>query len=370
MSPRPTLDRSARRLAATCALAAASAGALAPAAHATNGEANKPVTWELSFVDSVSTRADDLRPDSVSFERSGGLGLTGQERPFLRLIRAGSVLDTESGGFGDGYGSLSRPELLAGDTLQVVDSVTGGLYAAATFDGRPTFDATTCSGSIKGTGTRTENSSITGVGEYANVKHPWRYSDDPTMTTTGVITNAAAGTFETTFKRALIPGHLLWAQTSLIQSPSVTVTSYSERIVAACPAPPIPPDTLAPAGAATPAAAVRKLKDFTKKGVTFRVSSTEAATVNASLTLQTKKVITKKGKKKSKTELVVVGKATTSIAAGASLDVNVKVDKAFAGKVKGAVGKKGSKLLLTTTLTDGAGNTATLPVTSVKFPKK
>ncbi len=51
------------------------------------------------------------------------------------------------------------------------------------------------------------------------------------------------------------------------------------------------------------------------------------------------------------------------------MQITVKVDKALKGKVAEAAAKKGSKLLLNTTLTDAAGNVSTLPVQSVKFPK-
>lgn len=361
----PTRDHSARRLGAACALAIASAALAAPAAQATNNQ-NKPVSWTLSFVDSVPRDAKDVRPDRATFERSGSIGLTGNERPYARLVRAGSIIDLENGYDRDGSGGVSRPELLPGDILQVVDSQTGGLYAEATFDGKPSLDANACTGAAKATGLRTADASVTGVGEYANVDNPWKYESDPSMTTTGMVTNAAPGTFEVSFKRPLIAGHLVWAETSLIQGPSVTVTSYSERFVGSCPPPPIPPDTLAPAGTAGLLAAKRmKMKDLTKKGVTYRVTSGEAATANATLTLQTVK-----GKgKKAKVKLLIVGRATAAIPAGGAVQISVKVDKAFKGKVAAAAGKPGSKLLLNTTLTDAAGNVATLPVQNVKFPK-
>jgi hypothetical protein len=361
----PARDQSARRLTAAFTMAVAATALCAPAAHATNN-ASKPVSWTLSFVDSVSKKPSDIRPDRASFERAGTIGLTGQERPYARLVRAGSIIDLDGGYDRDGSGGVSRPELLTGDILQVVDSQTGGLYAEATYDGRPSFDANTCTGSMKAVGARTADASITGVGEYANIRNPWRYESDPTMVTTGLVTNAAPGTFEATFKRPLIAGHLLWAETTLTQSPTVTVTSYGERFIGGCPPPPIPPDVNPPAGTATPASAARKMKDLTKKGITYRVTSGEAATVNATLTLQTFK-----GKgKHAKVNTLIVGKTTMSVVAGGAIDVTVKVDKAFKGKVAQASTKKGAKLLLSTTLTDAAGNTSTLPVSTVKFPKR
>ncbi|MBO9532960.1 MAG: hypothetical protein J7513_08310 [Solirubrobacteraceae bacterium] len=362
----PFRDRAAGRLAAACGIAAATAAFAAPSANATNGSANKPVAWELSFVDSVSLQPNDLKPDRAAFERTGGLGLTGAERPYARLLRNGSPIAVEDGG-GDAWGSVSVPEMLAGDVFQVLDQNTGGLYAQAIYDGRPVFDASTCAGTIKGTGLRTPDASITGVGEYVNVKHPWRYDDDPNLTTSGLITNAGPGTFEATFKRALIRGHVLWADTLFIQSPSVTVTSHSERLVGDCPPPPIPPDTLPPAGASAAPKKVKKLKDLTKKGITFRVSCAEAASVKSVLTLQTTNG--KKGKKR-KVKQVVVGQSMASVAAGGAVDVTVKIDPSSKKKVKSAAGKKGAKLLLATTLTDGAGNSSPLPVTSVKIPAK
>lgn len=360
----PSRDLSARRLGAACALAVASATLAAPAAHATN-TSNKPVSWTLSFVDSVPRDAKDLRPDRASFERSGTIGLTGSERPYARLVRAGSIIDLENGYDKDGSGGISRPELLPGDILQVVDSQTGGLYAEATYDGKPALDANACTGAAKATGTRSADASVTGVGEFANVDNPWKYESDPNMSTTGLVTNAAPGTFEVAFKRPLIAGHLVWAETTLVQSPAVTVTSYSERFVGSCPPPPVPPDTLAPAGTAGLLAASKRMKDLTKKGVTFRVTSGEASTAKATLTLQTVK-----GKgKKAKIKTLVVGTATASIPAGGAVQLTVKIDKTLKGKVVEASKKKGSKLLLSTTLTDAAGNVATLPVQTVKFPK-
>ncbi len=361
-----TRDQSARRLGAACALAIASAALAAPAAQATNGSQNKPVSWTLSFVDSVPRDAKDIRPDRATFERSGTIGLTGNERPYARLVRAGSVIDLENGWDKDGSGGVSRPELLPGDILQVVDSQSGGLYAEATFDGKPALDANACTGAAKATGLRTADASVTGVGEYANVDNPWKYESDPSMVTNGLVTNAAPGTFEVAFKRPLIAGHLVWAETKLIQSPSVTVTSYSERFVGSCPPPPIPPDTLAPAGTAGLLATKRaKMKDLTKKGITSRVTSSEAATANATLTLQTVK-----GKgKKAKIKTLVVGTASAPVPAGGAVALTVKIDKSLKGKIAEAAAKKGSKLLLSTTLTDAAGNVSTLPVQTVKFPK-
>lgn len=364
----PSRDPRARRLTAAFVLAASTAALAAPTAHATNSNASKPVTWTLSFEDSVSRKPSDLRPDRASFERSGGLGLTGQERPAARLVRAGSIIDLESGDDRDAYGGVSRPELLPGDILQVVDTRTGGLYAEAMFDGRPSLDANACTGAISATGLRSPNADVTGVGEYANVNNPWKYESDPSMSTTGLIPNAGPGVFEVRFKRPLIAGHLVWAETTLVQSPSVTVTSYSERFVTACPPPPIPPDTLPPAGTAAPAAVAKSLKKLAKSGLTYRVSSGEAATVNAVLTLETTR---KKGKKKApKVTSLIVGKTTVTVPAGGAIDVNVKIDPTMKGKVISAAKQKGSRLLLSTTLTDAAGNVSTLPTTTVKFPKK
>ncbi len=104
-----------------------------------------------------------------------------------------------------------------------------------------------------------------------------------------------------------------------------------------------------------------------RKGFTITVTSDAPGTARAQLILRTK--TKKRGSKRAKTVEAVLGTTTKAIAATRT-SLKIKLAKKAAAKLRRSRKLKGAKFLLQVTLTDAAGNKATLPAAALPMPKR
>lgn len=330
-----------------------------------------PTKWVIGFADDVVTEASGNQPDAVYLDWEDGTRPAESTAIVMKVERAGSVISASD--YPSRYGSfVSMPDLRAGDVATFSDKNTGVVVAQAAYDGRPSFDATTCNGSTGFTGLRTAASAIDSVGGFTLERYSGRddyggsYSGwDRTQSNSGTVISLVGEAFGGTFARPIATGTFITAKSHRDLTADILIRTTVTRQVGGCPPPPpAPADTSAPsAGLSAPTA--KKLKKITlgkliSAGLKLSVKPNEASTVNAQLLLR-------KSKKSKKPPTVL---ATTTLAAAAGVDTQfkLKLPKKAKKKLRGLPGS--AKLLIHVTVTDGAGNVTTLPDVAFKVPKK
>ncbi|MDQ8047227.1 MAG: hypothetical protein AAGC46_12650 [Solirubrobacteraceae bacterium] len=345
----------------------------------TTASAAAPTKWTVSFNDYVPRSTQDAYPDYVYVQAADGTLPEGVHGT-LRLDRNGSTI-ARGYGWSRSSGEVDLPDLQPGDVATFYDAISGTVYATATYDGRPAFDpATACVGSKTFAGLRTGNALVTDLYAYRWAPRnstPGYGSSSTRLIRTdinnGTLSTLSGEAFTGTFERPLAAGAIVAASSTYLASPSLTVYASTERTVGGCPPPPAPQvvqsaplkDTVAPKAtitATTKHAKSLTLKKLASPGLSFSVTSNEAGTVTAVLNLSTP------SKKKSKPAKVVsLSTVTAPITAGKPLSVLLAVTK----KQKKQIAKAGRKssLVAHVTVTDAAGNVATLGDLTYKAPR-
>lgn len=356
----------------------AGVAAVGLAAATADSAAAKPTRWAVQFTDNSPRDLADTTKDWVSFYRHDGDRPPVDGKLSVRVIRGGATIATSdyTGYWG---GETALPDLRAGDLAQLIDTTTGGVVSAATYDGNPTIDDATCIGGTTFSGTRTGNAPVDEVGAYRWIK---RKGWDGSYTSpsaywargshrNGQVTTLTGTTFGGTFETALAAGDVVWMTSHYLVGTTQIVSSYVEKPVGPCP-PPAPPeqkpapvvpqkDTTAPKAlfSASPKPGTLKkitLKKLGSSGLKFSVTSNEGGTISATLLLRTSK----------KKAPVVVGSATATAKPGAATEIKLVLAKGAKSKLKKAPAS--AKLIARVTVTDAAGNAAVLPDVIFKVP--
>lgn len=350
-------------------------GVLAPMASAAPESEVGPVV--ISFYDYPS--AGDTTPDLAFFMLPEGYP-SGPLRG--RLLNADGRLKSPTVEvLSYNAGTIKVEAIVAGDVAELYDAESGVVVARSTYDGQPGLTLPLCAGSSSAQGTRTAGQPIGNVEAFRPVPGA-QHSGDVTINPGTVAASDPAGsTWSATFERPVAAGDQVTAFASSI-SAGVRTQSMVQRAVTECPAPPAasqpaaqpsapapasPVDKTAPVGTSTPVKKGKKptLASIVKQGFAFTVTAQENATLKATLTLKT---TSGKGKKK-KVKLQLIGSTTQPVTAGVATDVKLKATGPSSSKLKKAARQPGSKLVSSISLTDAAGNVATLPPTTISVPK-
>lgn len=353
-APSAALGRTRRPLLATAAALVALAAAPAGASAAT--------AWTINIKDGVPSDGRIGPTDSVSFTE-GPAKLIDSAPPTVRVLRGSAVVAREyaTNNFNDGSGSLIAGSMLPGDVIQVLGTSSGEVYAQVTYDGRPAFGADACGGARSGSGAKAATSAITRAGAYSYVRGGPDYGDTGTNLVNARITsNGPSEAFAVSFDRPLQARSILWAEATWSNDIAV-VNTYTERRVVPCP---VPPDRTAPKAKLVKPKGMNRLRlsSFTK-GLTFTITPDEAVNLRGRIELRTGK-----GKRK---RAVVVGTAKVSLEAKQARKVKIRVTSAGKRRLrKASKTRAGGRVAVVFTVADAAGNTTTLPSTTVKLPRK